>query len=321
MFRMTSRSSPVRLAGSLLVVVFVFPPAWAQQARPRAEVAPSRWSEVAHALGVAGEIRGDVFRVEFAPLVGRVRMRGVRLAPGAIEPPWVSFGQQDGLGWMIGRLLLPAARGATATALFARAGIEVAAVVDPLPGSSPTLAAVYFRGVGDSARLARQLKTALGPLLRSPPERNSAGPSRLNVSSIEQVLGRRGEPVAGALVFRIARPETVKCCGLDTDPLLVYSGIPLVPANGMESRIALQSVGAAAAVSGRFAVRHNEALRVERALAAFRIQTVALAEPLSDEYPRIFFLRFFGRGKPLDLAQGVRAAIERIQHLPHVTPP
>jgi len=276
---------------------------------------------VAHALGLAGEIRGDVFRVDFAPFAGHVWIHRVRLAPGAIAGSWVSFGQQGALGWMMGRLLVTARQGARITGLLARNGLEVTGVIDPLPGSSPAITAVYFRGMGNAAALAHTLKNALGPALR--PARNTSARQigRLDAARIERVLGRRGEPLSGALVFRIARPEHVKCCGLSNDPLLVFSGLPLGPATGVESRFAFQPEGAHTVVSGRLAVRHEEVGPVERALNVFGIETVALAEPFPDEQPRIFFLHFFGRGKPLELAQGLRAAIERMHHLPPVTTP
>jgi hypothetical protein len=315
--------SAIRVAQSFVLFVLVSTPARAQQLGPAplARVIPAKWAAVAHALGVAGEIRGDVFRVEFAPFAGRVWMHHVPLAPGAIEESWASFGQQGALGWMIGRLLLPAGESARITGLMARDGLEVTGVIDPLPGSSPAITEVYFRGMGDPASLARTLKKALGSGVRPASSAVARGLGRLDVKAIEAVLGRRGEPVSGALVFRISRPEQVKCCGLQNDPLLVFSGLRLGPATGVESRIAFQPEGIRAVVSGRLAVRHEEIGPVERALDVFGIETVALAEPMPDEQPRIFFLHFFGMGKPLELAQGLRAAIERMNHLPPVTPP
>lgn len=316
---MISCPSPARLACGLLLFALLTTFARAQQPTPRAPVTLAVWTEVAHALGVPGQVRGHVFRVDLAPPVDGVRMHHVRLAPGAVEPSWVSFGQTGTLGWVMGRLLLPAPLGSATTGRLINAGMEVTGLVDPLPGSSPPLSLVYFHAEGDSARLARQLKTALGPVLRAPPDRPKE--VRLNTAAIERVVGSRGRADAGALVFHLARPGAIKCCGLRKDPLLVFSGIRLVPASGLASRIAFQPDGTAAAVSGRFAVRRGETSPVERALAAFGIQTVALDEPFSNEYPRIFFLHFFGKGKPLVLAAGIRAAIERIHHLPPVTPP
>jgi hypothetical protein len=324
MFSMEARRWAFRVAQGCVLLAALAPLAWPKQMpqpAPPAHVAPGRWAAVAHALGLAGEIRGDVFRVDFSPFAGQVWMHGARLAPGAIEGSWVSFGQQGALGWMMGRLLVTAREGARITGLLARNGLDVTGVIDPLPGSSPALTAVYFRGMGDSEALAHTVKKALGPALRPAREASPRGLGPLNAARIEQVLGRRGEPLSGALVFRISRPEQVKCCGLSNDPLLVFSGLPLGPATGVESRFAFQPEGARAVVSGRLAVRHEEAGPVERALNVFGIETVALAEPLPDEQPRIFFLHFFGRGNPLELAQGLRAAVERMHHLPPVTPP
>lgn len=321
---MEARRWAIRVARGCVLFASLAPLAWPQQppqpAAP-AHVAPGRWAAVAHALGLAGEIRGEVFRVDFTPFAGNVWMHGVRLAPGEIDGSWVSFGQQGALGWMMGRLLVTAREGARITGVLARNGLEVTGVLDPLPGSSPAITAVYFRGMGEAEMLARTLKKALGPALRPARDARTREIGRLNAARIERVLGRPGEPVSGALVFRISRPEHVKCCGLANDPLLVFSGVPLGPATGVESRIAFQPEGARVVVSGRLAVRHDEAGPVERALEVFGIETVALAEPLPDEQPRIFFLHFFGKGKPLELAQGLRAAVERMHHLPPVTPP
>lgn len=317
--RLTCRSSASWIARGLIILAAFSALGWARQRAPRSRLSPDVWSKVAHALGVAGQIRGHVFRVNLAPPVNRVWMRRVRLAPGSIEPSWLTFGQAGALGWVMGRLVLPAPDGAAATGRLVHAGMEVTGMVDPLPGSSPALSAVYFHAEGDPVRLARQLKLAVGRMLRPlPGQRHEL---HLNAAAIEHVVRRRGEAFAGALVFRLARPETIKCCGLQKDPLLVFSGIRLVPASGLESRIAIQPDGTKAAVSGRFALLHGETAPVERALAAFGIQTVALDEPFSNEYPRISFLHFFGKGKPLVLAAGIRAAIERIHHLPPVKTP
>lgn len=318
---MTPRPSPVRLVQGVLIFASVSALAWAQKPVPLVHVAPGRWAQVAHALGVAGQIRGEVFRVDFAPLVDRELISSVRLAPGTIEQPWVTFGQEGGLGWMMGRLSLPASRCPAVAARLVRAGLQVSGIEDPLPGSRPAISVIYFRGMGNSVNLARQLKKALGDTIRPPRAGQASGIGRLDKAAIERVVGFLGRTDAGALVFHFARQETVKCCGLPNDPLLLYSGIRLVPASGLESRIAFQPAGAIAAVFGRLALTHGETDSVERALAAFGLQTVATSDPFADEYPRILFLYFFGKGKPLDLAQGVRAAIERIPHLPPVTPP
>ena len=289
--------------------------------RPPGGFTPAHWVAVAHALGVPGEIRGDVFRVDFSPALPRIRMGGVLLAPGALDPSWVSFGEQAALGWMVGRVTLTASAAPVAIGRLVQSGIEVTGAIDPLPGASPSITTIYFREMGEVAALARSLKQALGPALRAPsiPERFGVG--RMNVAGVDRILNRSGEVISGALVFRIARPEKIKCCGVPSDPLLVFSGLPLGPATGVESRFAFQPLAAGSLVVGRLAVRHDEINPVERALSVFGIVTVALAEPLVDEQPRISFLYLFGRGKALELAAGMRAAIERIHHLPPVTPP
>lgn len=281
-----------------------------------AQVAPSRWEAVARALHVPGEVTGEAFRVEFAPLVRQVRMRGVLVQPGALEPPWAAFEQPGILGLMEGRLLLPAERAPQVTRELVRAGLRVTALIDPLPGSAPPVVAIHFRGLGDTPGLARQLHAALGRMLAPPSEYHTATAGGLDIHGIEKILGRAGEPVSGALVFHIARSENVKCCGMENDPLLVFSGIPLGPPMGVESRFAFQSAGAGAAVTGQLIVLGQEAGPVEHALEAFGIDTVSLAEPFVDEQPRMLALHLWGTGTAAEVASGLRAALEGTKHLP-----
>lgn len=285
-------------------------------AAAQAQITPREWQAVAHALGVPGEIRGEAFRVDFAPVVSQIVVRGARLGPASFGSCWATFLRQGDLGVMIGRLLLPAAKAPGIAGRLAGAGIDLSAEVAPYPGSSPAVVAVYFRATGEPARMAATLHKALGAMLRAPERLTRAEAGALDVNAINGVMGRSGQAESGALVFRLARPETLKCCGLPNDPLLVFSGIALGPETGFQSRIAFQGDRVRATVSGHLLLRREEIGPVERALAVFGIEMTSLAETFPDEEPRMLFLHFFGIGKPLDLAQGLRAAIERTRQTP-----
>ena len=86
MFPIRSRRLAIRVAQGCVLLALLSTLVRAQQTpreSPSARVMPGQWAAVAQALGVAGEIRGDVFRVDFAPFAGRVWVRRVALAPGA----------------------------------------------------------------------------------------------------------------------------------------------------------------------------------------------------------------------------------------------
>jgi hypothetical protein len=64
-----------------------------------------------------------------------------------------------------------------------------------------------------------------------------------------------------------------------------------------------------ALVVGDFAVLENELQTVLKTLRGANINIVAIHQHMIGEDPRMIFLHYYGRGKALDLAQGVKAAI------------
>jgi hypothetical protein len=64
-----------------------------------------------------------------------------------------------------------------------------------------------------------------------------------------------------------------------------------------------------ALVVGDFAVLENELQTVLRTLRGANINIVAIHQHMTGENPRMIFLHYYGRGKALDLARGVKAAI------------
>jgi len=64
-----------------------------------------------------------------------------------------------------------------------------------------------------------------------------------------------------------------------------------------------------ALVVGDFAVLENELQTVLKTLRGANINIVAIHQHMTGENPRMIFLHYYGRGKALALAQGVKAAI------------
>ena len=64
-----------------------------------------------------------------------------------------------------------------------------------------------------------------------------------------------------------------------------------------------------ALVLGDFAVLEGELQLVLKTLRAANINIVAIHQHMTGENPRMMFLHYYGRGKELALAQGVKAEI------------
>src|ERR1043166_4692211 len=65
-----------------------------------------------------------------------------------------------------------------------------------------------------------------------------------------------------------------------------------------------------AVVDGDFAVLEEELQPVLKALRKAGINIVAIHQHMAQETPRILFLHYWGKGKTVDLARGVKAALD-----------
>ena len=71
----------------------------------------------------------------------------------------------------------------------------------------------------------------------------------------------------------------------------------------------LDGVADDALVVGDFAVLENVLQTVLKTLRGANINIVAIHQHMTGENPRMIFLHYYGRGKALALAQGVKSAI------------
>jgi hypothetical protein len=78
---------------------------------------------------------------------------------------------------------------------------------------------------------------------------------------------------------------------------------------GVNTWAAFAGVADDALVVGDFAVLENELQTVLKTLRGANINIVAIHQHMTGENPRMIFLHYYGRGKALALAQGVKAAI------------
>jgi hypothetical protein len=65
-----------------------------------------------------------------------------------------------------------------------------------------------------------------------------------------------------------------------------------------------------AVVDGDFAVHEGDLQAVLKSLRATNINVVAIHQHMIEESPRILFLHYWGKGKAVDLAQAVKAALD-----------
>jgi hypothetical protein len=80
-------------------------------------------------------------------------------------------------------------------------------------------------------------------------------------------------------------------------------------AMGVNTWAAFAGQDGKALVDGDFAMREEELQGVLKALRAAGINIVAIHQHMIEEKPHILFLHYWGKGKAVDLANGIKSAL------------
>src|SRR6202790_579464 len=121
--------------------------------------------------------------------------------------------------------------------------------------------------------------------------------SSIDGEAISQVFGRKGDANNGMYKVTVGR-EVKMPCGCDVGNTM-----------GVNTWAAFAGMPDDALVVGDFAVLENELQTVLKTLRGANINIVAIHQHMTSENPRMIFLHYYGRGKAIALAQGVKAAI------------
>jgi hypothetical protein len=82
---------------------------------------------------------------------------------------------------------------------------------------------------------------------------------------------------------------------------------------GIATALNFQSTGAGnAAITGDFVLRAAEVNPVLRVLRERGIEVTAVHNHMLDEQPRLFFMHFWAVGDAVKLAEGLRAALDKV---------
>ena len=122
--------------------------------------------------------------------------------------------------------------------------------------------------------------------------------SSIDADAISQVFNRKGDAKDGMYKVVIGREVRMSC------------GCTVGNTMGVNTWAAFAGAPDNAVVLGDFAVLESELQTVLKSLRHNGINIVAIHQHMTGETPRMMFLHYYGRGKALTLAQGVKAAID-----------
>lgn len=302
-----------KIVGSLspslwLVVVLVLSPiATPTHARDRGALNTGQIDEITGAKGTLIADEG-VFKVTFPRTDVPIRVDGRTMEPFLGFTSWAAFKSGVAAECMVmGDLVLFEDEVSAVMDACFESGIAVTALHNHFFFDEPKVYFMHIGGEGTTGQLAGGVKRALEAVkavrsktpqpaktfgLVSVPTKNA-----ITAQAIDEILGAKGSAKDG--MYKAVIGRTVKmACGCEVSKEM-----------GVNTWAAIGGTDDVALVAGDFAVLEEELQPVLKALRKSGIHVVAIHHHMVGESPRMLFLHYWGVGKAVDLARGVKSAL------------
>ena len=268
--------------------------------------AATNWASVDQALGRPGAVQaGDVHRYSFPRSDLAVTLDGIRIKPALALGSWLAFRDMGSSAEVMGDLVLTQDEVNPVLSRLLEGGLTITALHNHLLRSTPDTMYMHVHGSGDAVKLATALRQALGASKTPTGAPAPAGPPEtlaFDTKALDAALGAQGKVVGGTCQFSFPRAEAI-----------TEDGMPVPASLGLATAINLQPTGNGRAVAaGDFVMIGSEVPAVIAELRRQGIEITALHNHLIGEQPRLFFMHFWGNGETAALAQGLRAALGKM---------
>jgi hypothetical protein len=264
------------------------------------------WQKVDETLGRKPAVTGDVHRYGFPRSDLSVTLDGVAIKPALALGGWVAFKPAHDGVMVMGDLVLLDSEISPVMAKMIANGLEITAVHNHLLRANPETFYMHIAGHGDPVKIATAVRDGLAesktPLAITA---STASPPAvdLDTAQLDQIIGVKGKDNGGVYQFGVARRDPIN-----------EGGMPLTPAGplGVATGIGFQPTGdGKAAITGDFVLSSDEVNPVIMALRTHGIEVTALHSHMLGEEPRLFFMHFWANNDAIELAKGLRAALDK----------
>ncbi|CAM2185643.1 DUF1259 domain-containing protein [Paraburkholderia sacchari] len=186
------------------------------------------------------------------------------------------------------------------------AGLEVTGLHNHFFFDRPKVYFMHIAGTGDPAKLAegvKQIYDKIAEIRAAHPTPENVFPghiaeqSTITAAPLEAIFGSKGQTNNGMFKIVIGKPSSMH-------------GVTIGNEMGVNTWAAFAGSDDEAVVDGDFAMRESELQPVLKGMRASGINIVAIHQHMAGESPRILFLHFWGKGKAVDLAKGVKVALD-----------
>jgi Domain of Unknown Function (DUF1259) len=236
-----------------------------------------------------------------------ITVEQARLAPFMGFTSWAAFasGMKDSV-MVMGDMVLFEDEVNPAMSVALDKGLEVTALHNHFFFDEPKVYFMHIGGEGPVDKLAEGVRAIFDKVKEiraantQPTKSFGSGQlpekSSIDGEPISQVFGQKGDANNG--MYKVTIGREVEMDGHKAGNTM-----------GVNTWAAFAGTPDDALVVGDFAVLENELQTVLKTLRGANINIVAIHQHMTGENPRMIFLHYYGRGKALALAQGVKSAI------------
>jgi hypothetical protein len=259
---------------------------------------------IAKAIGKAGDLMGDIYKVSLPRSDLTVKVGNVVIKPALGLMAWAAFMKSGNTAFTYGDLVLLEDEINPVIGKLEETGLELSALHNHLLHETPRVMYIHFVGRGDEVELAKGIREAL-KLTKSPFGPSAPGGPEAKpqiAAEIEKIIGYEGSMGGG--VFHIIVPRE--------DIHASTMGAMLPGSMGMNTPFNFQFEGTDAAINGDFMLRPAELNAVIKALRAHDIEVASIHNHLLQSEPQLVFMHFWAYGDAVGLAKGLKDALGRI---------
>jgi hypothetical protein len=266
-------------------------------------------AQIEKLTGAKGKLdeKEGVFKVSVPRADLNVRVGGVHLTPPMGLTTWAAFTRAGTHTMVMGDLCLTEDQVNPVMSAALDASLEVTALHNHFFWDSPKVMFMHIGGMGDEAKLAsgvgkvfQRIQETLATKTPVPTANIDPQKTTLDPAKIEAVLREKGELAAGVYKVTIGRSAKMGAHAVGKTM-------------GVNTWAAFAGSDDSAIVDGDFAMLESELQPVLKALRAANILVVAIHQHMTGEQPRVMFLHYWGTGRTVDLAKGLRAALDETE--------
>lgn len=252
--------------------------------------------------GKLNETEG-VFKVSLLRSDLTVDANGVKITPPLGLTAWAAFHKVGTKDMVMGDIVLTENQVNAVMSAALENGLEVTGLHNHFFWDNPKIMFMHIGGMGAENEIASAVGKVFAKLKETEkakaPEKVVIDPAKSNLDSkkIDAVFGKAGQLNNGAYKVTIGRKTSMH-------------GHEVGNEMGVNTWAAFAGTDGRAVVDGDFAMFESELQPVLKALRSSGINVVAIHNHMTMENPRIMFLHFWGVGSTVELAKGIKRALD-----------